>query len=166
MEAGRCALWRFLSVQSILKHRFVWACICLHAAWGQSIHWPVPALLSPHCLRKWQGSAIPHSHFSALLTSPQPSDMFRCGYHLPVSPSHVVSSEDLVSQTEESLASGAEGDTYSTVEAATATCGAYSKDRLKQLPYWHNIIVLVFEVHRMRRTRWATMTGGNQPGPE
>lgn len=61
--------------------------------------------------------------------------MFRCGYHLPVSPSHVVSSEDLVSQTEELLASGAEGDTYSIVEDATATCGAYSKDQLKQLPY-------------------------------
>lgn len=44
--------------------------MCLHAAGGQSIHWPVLALLSPHPLRKWQGSAIPHSHFPALLTPP------------------------------------------------------------------------------------------------
>lgn len=27
-------------------------------------------------------------------------------------------------------------------------------------PYWHNIIVFVFEVHRMRRTHLAMMTGG------
>jgi len=39
-----------------------------------------------------------------------------------------------VSQTEKLLSSGTEGDMYSTVEAATATCGAMSEDRLKQLP--------------------------------
>lgn len=70
MEVGRCVLWQYLLVKSILKHRFVRACVCLHAAWGQYIYWPVPALLSPHPLRKWQGSAIPHSHFSGLSTPP------------------------------------------------------------------------------------------------
>ena len=108
----------------------------------------------------------PQSLFCSLNPPSQPSEMFRCSYHLPVSWSHVVSSEDLVSQTEELLAFGAEGGIYSTIEAATCTCDAYSKDRWKQLPYWHSIIVLVFEVHRMRRTRWAVMTEENQPCPE
>lgn len=91
---------------------------------------------------------------------PQPSDMFGCGYHLPVSQSHVVSSGDLMSQIGKLLTSGTERDMYSAVEACTATCGAHSKDWWKQLPYWHNIIVFVFEVHRMRRTHLAVATGG------
>lgn len=140
--------------------------LCVSACCLGSIH-PLtrasPPLTSPS--QEMAGECNPpQSLFCSL--NPQPSDKFRWGYHLPVSTSHVVSSEDLVSQTEELLASGAEEDMYSTVEATTATCGAYSKDRWKQLPYWHNIIVLVFEVHRMRRTRWAMMTGENQPGPE
>lgn len=41
-----------------------------------------------------------------------------------------------MSQIEELMASGTEQDVYSTTEeAATATCGAHSKDRWKQLPY-------------------------------
>lgn len=59
--------------------------------------------------------------------------MFECEYHLPVSKSHVASSEGLAPQTEELLT--AERDVYSTLEAAMATCGAYSKDQWKQLPY-------------------------------
>lgn len=63
-----------------------------------------------------------------LHSSPQPSDVFGCGYHLPVSQSHVVSSGDLMSQIGELLTSGTEQDMYSAVEACTATCGAHSKD--------------------------------------
>lgn len=51
---------------------------------------------------------------------------------LPVSPSRVVPSEDLVSQSGPPVQKGV---TYGTVEAATATCGAYSDDGWKQLPY-------------------------------
>lgn len=140
-------------------------CVWLHAAWGQIQ--PVTRASPPLTSHSQEMTCVqsPHSHPSALLTPP--SDMFRCGSRLPVSPSHAVSSEDLVSKNWRGcFPSGAEGGMYSTMEATTATCDAYSKDRWKQLPYWHNIIVLVFEVHRMRRTRWAAMTEENQPGPQ
>lgn len=166
MEVGRCALWQFLLIQSILKHRFVRACVCVCMLPGVNPSTD-PCQPSSHLTLSGNDRRVQSPTVTFLLSHPpQPSDMFRCGYHLPVSRSHVVFSEDLVSQTEELLASGAEGDMYSTMEATRATCGAYSKDWWKQLPYWHNIIVLVFEVHRMRRTHWAMMTGENQPGPE
>lgn len=45
IEDGRCALQLSVLVQSILKHRVVWACVSAQSALGQR---PVPALLSPH----------------------------------------------------------------------------------------------------------------------
>lgn len=103
--------------------------LCVSACSLGSIH-PLthasPPLTSPS--QEMTGECNPPQSLFCSLNPPQPSDTFRCGYHLPVSRSHVVSSKDLVSQTEELLASGAEGDTYSTVKATTATCGAYNKD--------------------------------------
>lgn len=85
----------------------------LHAAWGQSIRWPVPALLTPRPSQEMTGEHKPPQSLFCSRNPLPPSDMFRCGYHLPVSRSHVVTSEDLVSQTEESLASSTEGDVHS-----------------------------------------------------
>lgn len=110
---------RFMLVKSILKHRFVWACVCLHAArgWFHPLTHASPPLTS-HSQGHDRRAQYPTVTF--LLSDPcppppltpttvKPSHMYRCSNHLPVSQSHIVSSDNLGSQTEELLASGAEG---------------------------------------------------------
>ena len=174
MKVGRCALQRCLLVQSILKNTdwFRPVCVCMPPGVNPSTdpcqpssHLALPGNDSgernpPQSLLCSLKPPTPHIHththrhtHTHTQTHTQPSDVLRCGPHLPVSPSHAVSSEKL-SVTNWRVAGPRCGRGHVQYGGG---CHSYMW-RKQRGPYWHNITVLVVEVHRMRRTRWAVMT--------
>lgn len=115
-----CPVAMFVGTVYFKMDLFGAVCVCMLPGVNPSTDLCQP---SSHLFLSGNDRGVQSPTVTFLLSSPPHtllSDMFRCGYHLPVSRSHVISSEDLVSETEEWLASCAEEDTYSTVEAATA----------------------------------------------
>lgn len=134
MGAGRCTLWPFVLVRSILKYRFLWAYVsarCLGSS--HPLTRANRPLTSP-----FQEMTIGCNPLQPLFCSVKPPDYQTCSHAATtcLSAKVMLFLARILSHKLKSFQTPTQMGMCAALQRPPATCGAYSKDWWKQLPYW------------------------------